>query len=86
MISVERLILLVEDDPADARLIQRAFEKAELGVRITRIPNGDDAVAYLACHQPFDNRNSYPLPAAHKAHRPIPKLATSFIASGAGAL
>ena len=25
-----RLILLVEDDPADARLVQRAFQKAEL--------------------------------------------------------
>jgi len=63
MISTEPLILLVEDDPADARLIQRAFEKAALGARVTRIPNGDDAVAYLAGHEPFDNRTSYPLPA-----------------------
>jgi CheY-like chemotaxis protein len=63
MIPSERLVLLVEDDPADARLIQRAFEKADIGARVTRIPNGDDAVAYLAGDQPFDNRNSYPLPA-----------------------
>ena len=61
--AAEPLILLVEDDPADARLIQRAFEKASLGARITRIPNGDDAVDYLAGNEPFDNRNNYPLPA-----------------------
>lgn len=53
---------MIEDDPADARLIQRAFEKALVGVRVTRLPNGDDAVAYLAGETPFDNRNSYPLP------------------------
>ena len=63
MIVAERLILLVEDDPADVRLIQRAFEKTDVGARITRLPNGDDAVAYLAGHAPFDNRNNYPLPA-----------------------
>jgi CheY-like chemotaxis protein len=63
MILVERLILLVEDDPADVRLIQRAFEKVDLGARIVRLPNGDDAVAYLAGHTPFDNRSNYPLPA-----------------------
>lgn len=63
MISTEKILLLIEDDPADARLIQRAFEKALVGVRVTRLPNGDDAVAYLSGETPFDNRNSYPLPA-----------------------
>jgi len=67
MISAERLVPLVEDDPADARLIQRAFEKAELGTRITRIPNGDDELAYLAGHQPFDNRNNYSVANSHSS-------------------
>src|SRR5437870_5219682 len=62
MTTTGNVVLLIEDDPADARLIQRAFEKAALGVPIIRLPNGDDAVAYLAGETPFDNRNSYPLP------------------------
>src|SRR5205085_10493869 len=57
-----RLILLVEDDPADARLVQRAFQKAELRADMTRLTNGDDVVAYLAGDAPYENRALYPLP------------------------
>ncbi len=58
----EPQILLIEDDPSDARLIQRAFDRLELGVKVTRLTNGDDAVSYLAGEEPFDNRLSHPLP------------------------
>jgi CheY-like chemotaxis protein len=62
MIS-NKLVLLVEDDPSDARLIQRAFDKAKLDVELTRLTNGDDAVAYLGGRPPYDNRALYPIPA-----------------------
>ena len=62
MLSNKR-VLLVEDDPADARLIQRAFEKAQLHIELTRLTNGDDAVAYLGGEPPYDNRVLYPIPA-----------------------
>lgn len=59
----DKFILLIEDDPADARLIQRAFQKAEIPLPVTRLPNGDDAVSYLAGDGPYENRRNHPLPA-----------------------
>lgn len=59
----DRLILLVEDDPADVRLIQRAFRKLESTAPMTRLTNGDDAVAYLSGEAPYENRAAYPIPA-----------------------
>ena len=59
----DRLVLLVEDDPADVRLIQRAFRKLRTNINMTRVTNGDDAVAYLSGEGPFENRAAYPMPA-----------------------
>src|ERR1051326_5612947 len=42
------ILLLVEDDPADALLIIRAMEKVDLPARILHVNDGDEAVAYLA--------------------------------------
>jgi CheY-like chemotaxis protein len=55
-------IMLVEDDPADARLIQRAFTKAGISANIVRLNNGDDAVNYLEGKSPYDDRGLYPIP------------------------
>ena len=57
-----RIILLVEDDPADARLIQRAFTKAGIVDPIVRLTNGDDAVAYIDGQPPYDKRAIHPIP------------------------
>lgn len=55
-------ILLVEDDPTDFRLIQRAFHKLANGFEMFRLTNGDDAVTYLAGDGPYENRAAYPMP------------------------
>lgn len=57
-----KLVLLVEDDASDARLVQRAFLQAGLPVEVVRLSNGDEAVSYLAGDSPYDNRNLYPMP------------------------
>lgn len=57
------LVLLVEDDPADVRLLQRAFEKVESSIEFFRLSNGDEAVAYLNGDEPFHDRKKHPLPA-----------------------
>lgn len=48
-------VLLVEDDPADARLIMRAMEKVELPARVHHLKDGDEAVAYLSADRNYSD-------------------------------
>jgi CheY-like chemotaxis protein len=55
-------ILLVEDNPDDALLVQRSFRRAQVQAAIHVVHDGDAAVAYLAGDHPFEDRLKYPLP------------------------
>jgi CheY-like chemotaxis protein len=55
-------ILLVEDSPDDALLIQRAFRKANLANPVELVRDGEDAVAYLSGAAPYEDRERFPLP------------------------
>ena len=55
-------ILLVEDSPDDALLIQRAFRKANLANPVQLVRDGEEAVAYLSGGAPYDDRGRFPLP------------------------
>ncbi|HEY0566081.1 MAG TPA: response regulator [Terriglobales bacterium] len=55
-------ILVVEDDPNDMRLLQRAMDAANIDVPVSRLTNGDEAVDYLQGKPPYDNRKNHPLP------------------------
>ena len=55
-------ILLVEDSPDDALLIQRAFRKANLANPVQLVRDGEEAVAYLSGKAPYDDRTRFPLP------------------------
>jgi DNA-binding response OmpR family regulator len=57
-------VLLVDDDPSDFRLIQRAFGKlSDDGFEMFRLTNGDEAIAYLSGASPYGNRSAHPMPA-----------------------
>lgn len=56
------VLLLVEDDPADARLIQRALNKVEMPATIVHVADGDAAVDYFAGAGEYADRKKYPLP------------------------
>ena len=54
-------ILLIEDDPNDRLLVQRAFRRAGLPKPQT-LGDGEQAVAYLSGTGDFSNRSQHPLP------------------------
>ena len=56
------LILLVEDDPNDVLLLQRAFQKAGLRDALRVARDGEEAIEYLSGHGPYADRERYPLP------------------------
>ena len=56
------IILLVEDNPTDVLLIQRAFRKANLSVPLQVVGDGEVAVQYLSGQEPYGDRSCYPLP------------------------
>lgn len=56
------MILLIEDDPADSRLIQRALMQVGVPDPVLRLTNGEDAISYMRGDHPYENRRSYPLP------------------------
>ncbi|OUL23432.1 response regulator [Nostoc sp. 106C] len=55
-------ILLVEDNPKDVLLMQRALRKANIFNSLQVVNDGDAAVLYLSGKEPYSDRILYPLP------------------------
>lgn len=55
-------ILLVEDDPNEIYLTQRAFQKANINVSLQIIDDGDSAIAYLSGAGEYADRQRFPIP------------------------
>jgi len=63
MIFLEmRHILLVEDDPNDVFLMQRALSKTNLRLPMNVVMNGQEAIDYLSGEGKYSDRNVYPMP------------------------
>ena len=57
-----RLILLVEDNDDDAILFDRVISKADLGLELRRVHNGQEGIDYLLGADPFSDRTRFPYP------------------------
>jgi CheY-like chemotaxis protein len=55
-------ILLVEDDPNDVLLIQRAFQKAGVDTPLRSARDGGEALAYLMGEGRYQDRGEHPFP------------------------
>ncbi len=56
------VILLVEDNVFDVKLIEAALARTPGEIILVRVDDGDKAVDYLAGIAPFDDREMYPVP------------------------
>jgi CheY-like chemotaxis protein len=58
----DRIILLVEDDPDDVCMLERAFEKAGWRGALRVAQDGEQAIEYLGGRGRYVNRELYPMP------------------------
>jgi CheY-like chemotaxis protein len=56
------MILHAEDDENDGFLFKLALKKAGVSNPLMQVPDGEDAVEYLAGSGPYADRQKYPLP------------------------
>lgn len=56
MTSQPRTILLVEDNPDDAELTMRAFEKSNIANHVAHVSDGEEALDYLFGTGPYAGR------------------------------
>lgn len=54
------LVLLVEDNPDDADLIEHAFRKAKIANPLAVVEDGEKAMAWLAGEPPYQDRGPLP--------------------------
>jgi CheY-like chemotaxis protein len=59
---VEKRILIAEDDPGDAFLLERAFSKSGFTFSLTFVHDGQEAIDYLSGIGRFADRTKYPIP------------------------
>ncbi len=57
-----KTVLVVEDSPHDAGVLQYAAEKAPAGLAFHFVPSGEAAMDYLEGAGDFANRQAHPLP------------------------
>ena len=57
-----KTVLLVEDNPDDVFLMQRAFKTARIKAQLLVVTDGKQAVSYLEGTGDYQDRRRYPLP------------------------
>ena len=72
----ERIILLVEDNPDDIKLTQRAFNKSKIAKKINLeiVQNGDDALDFLFGEGAYIYRNTRIMPAVILLDLNLPRI------------
>lgn len=72
--SASLRVLLVEDNPDHAELIQRGFDEISARVDLTRVPDGEAALAYLFRRGEWSDAGRSPRPHLVLLDLRLPKL------------
>src|SRR5262245_50719281 len=67
-------VLYVEDDNNDAMLMRRAWLKAGAREGLQTVPDGEEAIHYLAGEGPYVNRVEHPMPTLVLLDLKLPKV------------
>lgn len=67
-------ILVVEDDPADAYFLEKAFERILANCAVHRVCDGAEAKAYLEGTGKYADRRAYPLPSVILLDLRMPRM------------
>ena len=74
MMNTNRIILLVEDEDADAELASRAFQRAKVTNVLVRVRDGMEALDYLFARGKYAARDAHDLPVFVLLDLNIPKI------------
>lgn len=72
--SIHHTVLLAEDNPLDALLVQRVICKTHLPISLQRVENGEKAIEYLQGKGVYADRERYPFPSLLLTNIRMPRL------------
>ncbi len=67
-------ILLVEDEPNDVFLFERAFKKLNLSGNLQIVSDGEAAIAYLTGEGKYEDREKFPIPSLILLDLKLPRI------------
>ena len=59
----EQTVLLIEDNPDDAKTVELAFQRSGFGADLHIVRDAEEATAYISGIGPFTDRVHFPIPA-----------------------
>jgi len=74
MHSKKPAILVAEDSKADCELLKRAFQKANVSVRLNIVMDGQEAIDYLSGEADYGDRTENPFPCAILLDLKMPRM------------
>lgn len=74
MTTMQVSVLVADDDADDTLLLQLAVKRANLGLRLQTVSDGEKAVDYLLGRNGFENRDAHPFPIFVLLDLKMPKM------------